>query len=256
VITLLHRLRVRQVAGRINARFTERLAERDLVAQELQDTLLQGFLSASMQVHVARERLPEDSPVKPILTRSLCLMSKVIEEGRNALRGIRATGTLSPNLEDAFAQIPKEFSSRDTNEAPVEFRLSVEGPKKALNPLLRDEIYRIGREGLTNAFRHASARHVEVELTYGARDFRLVVCDDGRGVDQDALQQGPNGHGGLSLMRERAHRMGASFHVFSRPSAGTEVYLSVPGCVAYEGGTHRQDATPALPGEDSTAATG
>jgi len=233
IVWLLHRLRIRQISSGINARFAERLAERNLVAQELHDTLLQGFLSASMQVHVARDRLAEDSPIRPTLTRSLELMDQVIAEGRNALRGIRSTTTVSLNLEEALAQIPQEFVSTAANERP-EFHLFVEGRRKPLNPLLRDEVYRIGREGLTNAFRHANANRVEIELTYGSRDFRLRVSDDGCGVDQNTLQGDRDRPSGLSRMRERADRIGARLLISSSPSAGTEFYLSVPGCVAYQ----------------------
>jgi signal transduction histidine kinase len=100
--------------------------------------------------------------------------------------------------------------------------------------LVRDEIYRIGREALTNAFRHARADHIKIELQYGSRDFRLLVYDDGCGVDPQMLHAGQDGHRGLSGMRERANRMGAEFRFFSSPSAGTEVYLSVPGRIAYQ----------------------
>ena len=85
-----YRLRVRQVARQLSIRFEERLAERTHIAQELHDTLLQGFVSASMQLHVAVDRLPEDSPAKPSLRRVLDLMGKVIDEGRNAVRGLRS----------------------------------------------------------------------------------------------------------------------------------------------------------------------
>ena len=88
----------------------------------------------------------------------------MIEEGRSALRGLRSTSGVSLDLEAAFAQIQQEFSREGANERPVEFRLIVEGRQKPLNPLLRDEIYRIGREALTNAFRHARANHVRIEL--------------------------------------------------------------------------------------------
>src|SRR6185503_9356757 len=91
-----------------------------------------------------------------------------------------------------------------------------------------------GREGLTNAFRHAHAGSVEIELSYGSSDFRLVVRDDGCGVDPTILQAARDGHRGLLGMRERADRMGARFNVFSRLSAGTELCLSVPGCIAYQ----------------------
>ncbi|MGO9261205.1 MAG: triple tyrosine motif-containing protein [Bryobacteraceae bacterium] len=230
-VLLLHWVRVRLISTRINARFAERLADRNLVAQELHDTLLQGFLSASMQVHIARDRLPDDSPVKPMLSRSLELMAQVIEEGRNALRGIRSSSMVSPNLEEAFAQMRQEFRE------PHEFHLFVEGQKKALDPFLRDEIYRIGREGLTNAFRHAQATRVEIELQYGSRDFRLLVRDDGRGIDERKLKS-RNGQGGFCRMHEQATRIGGRLQVFSAPSGGTEVELLVPGGIAYEGPPH------------------
>src|SRR5581483_4654661 len=100
---------MRQVAARIKARFDERLAERTRIAQELHDTLLQGFLSTSMQVHVAVDRLPDDSTAKPILNRSLELMRQVIEEGRNAVRGLRSSHSASLDLEEAFAAVGQEI---------------------------------------------------------------------------------------------------------------------------------------------------
>jgi signal transduction histidine kinase len=160
ILSLAYQLRVRHIAAEINARFEERLDERTRIAQELHDTLLQGFLSASMQVHVATDQLAEDSPIKPMLTRSLDVMGQVIEEGRNALRGLRSSRTLSLDLEQAFAGIQKEFDTEGTDETPVEFRVMSDGRQRPLNPLLRDEIYRIGREALTNAFRHSRANRI------------------------------------------------------------------------------------------------
>ena len=87
----LYRLRVRQVARQLSVRFEARLAERTHIAQELHDTLLQGFVSASMQLHVAVDRLPEDSPAKTSLGRVADLMGRVIDEGRNAVRGLRSS---------------------------------------------------------------------------------------------------------------------------------------------------------------------
>jgi len=233
MVWLLYRLRIRQIAARDKVRLEERLDERTRIAQELHDTLLQGFLSISMQVHVATDRLPEDSPSKPTLNRSLELMRQVIEEGRNAVRGLRSSRSLSLDLEDAFARIQEELNAGGTSES-AEFRVIIEGRQRALNPLLRDEIYRIGREGLTNAFRHSGADRIDVELEYGAGDFRLLVRDDGCGIDPQILRTGRVGHWGLSGMRDWADRMGARLHVFSSPGAGTEIHLSVPGHIAYQ----------------------
>jgi nitrate/nitrite-specific signal transduction histidine kinase len=84
-----------------------------------------------------------------------------------------------------------------------------------------------------NAFRHASARHIEVELHYAPDRFRLRVRDEGVGIDEHVLKTGLDGHWGLVGMRERAERIRAQLHVFSRPSAGTEVQLDVPSTVAF-----------------------
>jgi signal transduction histidine kinase len=225
----LYRVRVRQVARQLNVRFEERLAERTRIAQELHDTLLQGFLSASMQLHVVADRLPEDSPAKPPLARVLDLMRRVIDEGRNAVRGLRSTSSPLHDLEQAFSGISGELGG---GKQP-EYRVIVEGRARPLNPIIRDEVYRIGREALVNAFRHADAERVELELEYGSSALRMLVRDNGRGIDEHVLQAGSDGHWGLPGMRERAQRIGARFKVWSRPEAGTEIELSVPGHIAF-----------------------
>jgi len=214
--------------------FRLRLEERTRVAQELHDTLLQGFLSASMQLHVAADSLPADSPAKPLLSRVLQLVGEVIEEGRDAVRGLRSSHSGSLDLEEAFSQIRQELAVQDD----IDFRVIVEGPTQPLHPIFRDEVYRIGREALVNAFRHARAKTVEVELEYGARHFRFLVRDNGCGIDPNVLQLGREGHWGLPGMRERAERIGARLHVWSSSTAGTEIELSVPGHIAFQ---HRPD---------------
>jgi signal transduction histidine kinase/ligand-binding sensor domain-containing protein len=223
------RYRVGRVRAALNLRFEERLAERTRIAQELHDTLLQGFLSVSMQVHVAADLLPEQSPSRPLLMRALQLMQQVIDEGRNTVRGLRMSSTTYAPLETALSQIKQEVGADDN----ADFRVVVEGRRRELHPILRDEVYRIGREALINAFRHARARHIELELNYSADGFRLFVRDDGIGIDEQVLDGGRDGHWGLVGIRERAERIGAQLHVFSRPSAGTEVELDVPSKLAF-----------------------
>jgi len=235
-IVLLYRLRLRQATNRINLSFQERLAERTRIAQELHDTLLQGFLSASMQVHVAADRLPDDSAVKPTLNRALELMRQVIDEGRNAVRGLRSTRSASLDLEQSFARIQQEIAGSDPDSERVEFRVVVGGERRPLHPVLRDEVYRIGREAVINAFRHAHAGKIEMELRYSARNLTLMVRDDGRGIDPNMLKAGRDGHFGLVGMRERADRIGARLQVMSSASAGTEIELSIPGNIVFQNG--------------------
>lgn len=225
----VYQLRLRQLTRQLNVRFEERLAERTRIAQELHDTLLQGFLSASMQLHVAADRLPPDSPSKSSLDRVLQLMTQVIDEGRNAVRGLRSPESGSKSLEQALARIQQELALEEN----VDFRIIVDGDPRPLHPVLRDEIFRIGREALVNAFRHSGARAIEVEIGYAASYLRLLVRDDGRGIDPQTLRTGREGHWGLTGMRERAERIGAKLRVWSRPGGGTEVELSVPGHRAF-----------------------
>ncbi|HET6975928.1 MAG TPA: sensor histidine kinase [Pyrinomonadaceae bacterium] len=231
VIALLafYRWRVRELRTQLTLRFEERLAERTRIAQDLHDTLLQGLVSASMQLHVANDHIGADSPAKPLVGRVMQLMSQVIQEGRDAVRGLRSTSGNADDLETAFSRAGQEFG----NEEVADCRVIVEGAPKQLHPIIRDEAYRIGREALANAFRHSKASKIEVELEYSNKQLRILVRDDGTGIDPDVLQSGRDGHWGLAGMRERAESIGARLKVWSRANAGTEVELLIPSQVAF-----------------------
>jgi signal transduction histidine kinase/ligand-binding sensor domain-containing protein len=226
----MFRLRLLHLSRRLNRRFEAQLAERARLAQELHDTLLQGFISASMQLHVATAGLPADSPVVPSLTRVLDLMGRVIEDGRNAVRGLRSARSAPHDLEQAFADLRNE----QPEAGQTDYRVIVEGEARALHPLVRDEVYKIGREALVNAFRHARAQSVEVELDYAPGRLRMDVRDDGRGIDPAIASSGADGHWGLAGMRERAEKIGGQLTIRSRGGAGTEVELTVPGPAAFD----------------------
>ena len=225
----LYRWRVHELRNQLTLRFEERLAERTRIAQDLHDTLLQGLVSASMQLHVANDLLPDDSPSKPIVGRVMQLMGQVIEEGRDAVRGLRSTSGTADDLETAFSRAGQEFG----NEKVKDCRVIVEGTPRQLHPIIRDEAYRIGREALANAFRHSEASKIEIELEYSTKQLRILVRDDGVGIDPDVLQSGRDGHWGLTGMRERAESVGARLKVWSRANAGTEVELLIPSQVAF-----------------------
>jgi len=205
-------------------RAEERLNERTRIARELHDTLLQGFISASMQLHVAADQIPDESPGRPLLDRVLQLMGQVIEEGRNAVRGFRSIDKEPEDLEQAFARVQQELAQ----ERPFNCRIVVAGHPQHLRDDVRHEVYSIGREALVNAFRHSAAKMIEVQLEYSADRLRLLLRDDGCGIDPGVLDSGREGHWGLSGMRERAEKIGAVLRIWSRKNAGTEVELSVP----------------------------
>ena len=228
----IYRLRLRQVAARMEARLEERLVERERIARDLHDTLLQGVASAYMQLDVANDRLPDDSPAKPLVQRVLSLMARVSEEGRNAIRSLRSPDSQRSDLEELLALVPDEVGTPNM----LDFRLVVEGKPRDLHPVVREEVYRVSREATINAFRHAQATSIEVEIEYAPRKLAITVRDNGSGIDAQLLQTGREGHFGLSNMRERAEKIHAKLDVLSRPGAGTEVQLSVPGKVAYDRG--------------------
>ena len=225
-----HRYRLHQMSKRLNERLEERLAERTRVAQELHDTLLQGVLSASMQLQIAIDQLPQDSPALPLLNRVVQLMGQVVNEGRNTVRGLRSSVESADDLKSCFCRIPQELAVHDG----IDFRVVVQGASKPLRSVIRDDVYSIGREALVNAFRHSEASYIDVELEYAPHQLRIVVRDDGCGIDSHVLESGRDGHWGLSGMRERAERIGARLKVLSRTGAGTEVELRVPANVAFE----------------------
>jgi signal transduction histidine kinase len=175
------------------------------------------------------DKLPEESPAKPLLARALQVTDQVIEEGRNTVRGFRSTAAETPGLELAFSRVPLEL---DFGEQ-IDFRVMVDGDPQSLHPVIRDEVYSIAREALVNSFRHSGATRITVELHYSASQLRVLVRDDGCGIDQQVLEAGRAGHWGLSGMRERAQRIGATLKFVSRDPAGTEVELSVPGNIAF-----------------------
>jgi hypothetical protein len=233
VVIAVYRFRLRRITNTLNVRFEERLAERTRIAQELHDTLLQGFLSASMQLHVAAERLPDETAAKPAIQKVQSLMGYVIDEGRNAVQGLRTDDAATKDLAQSLSGVQAEIAAENPEGVQPQFHLVVEGEVRTMHPLLRDEIYKIGREALVNAFRHAEAEEIGLELHYGEREFRMTVRDNGRGVGSDVLRSGREGHWGLPGMRERAEKIGGRFAVRSSPRGGTEVELVVPGAVAF-----------------------
>ena len=227
-VLAFYNYRLHQSSRQLHLRFEERLAERTQVAQELHDTLLQGVISASMQLHITVDGLPEDLPAKSSLTHVLQIMGQVVEEGRSALKRLRSSdGGNSLDLEQAFSRIRQELAA----EEEIDFRIIVEGRPRPVHPIIRDEVYRIGREALLNAFRRSRAKRIEVMLIYRAKHLRVVISNKGGGIDSQVSKRDEV----LSSMRERAERIGARLKVRRLAAAGTEVELSVPGHVAFQG---------------------
>jgi len=230
----LYRRHLRRIRREFDMRLDERVNERTRIARDLHDTLLQSFQGLMLRLQVGVDQLPPGR-AKEVLEDALKQGDQAIAEGRDSIHDLRSSTIVGNELAGAVAAIGDEMASADS----ATFRLVVEGSPRELHPILRDEICRIAREAVRNAFLHAKAARIEAEITYGDRLLRLRVRDDGRGMDPAMLEEGRPGHYGLPGMRERAERIGAQLNVWSAIGAGTEVELSLPGAIAYRTATGR-----------------
>jgi signal transduction histidine kinase/ligand-binding sensor domain-containing protein len=231
----LYQLRLRQMAREFNAGLEARVNERTRIARELHDSLLQGFHGMMFRLQAARDMLPgQPSEALRALDIALERGDKAIAEGRDTVSDLREPIVGDSDLAQALTALGEELAEQsDKGRVPC-VRVLLEGKERELNPMLRDEIYRIGREAMRNAFRHAKAQKIEAEITYSDSEFLLHVRDDGGGIGPEVANQGARaGHWGLPGMRERAKSFGGNLEVWSEHEAGTEIELRVPASIAY-----------------------
>jgi signal transduction histidine kinase/ligand-binding sensor domain-containing protein len=224
----LYRLRLHQIAQGFNARMEERVAERTRLARDLHDTLLQGFQGLMLRLQALDDLLPAGE-AKEELEQTLDRADQVVAEGRKAVHNLRLSTVVTNDLARAVNALGDELSREDS----ATFGFLLEGQAQELHPIVRDEVYRITREALRNAFSHARARHIEAEIIYAENLFRLRIRDDGEGIAPAILEDGRPGHYGLPGMRERAAEIGAKLDIWSGVGTGTEVDLSIAGSIAY-----------------------
>jgi ligand-binding sensor domain-containing protein/signal transduction histidine kinase len=229
ILWSLYQRRLKQVTGSIQGRMQERLGERERIARELHDTLLQGIQGLILRFQAIAERLPSDDPTRRMLENTLDRADEVITQGRDRIRHLRHFPEATLSLAEALARTGKELSQ----DGSIAFVPSVQGDVSPLHPLVRDEAYWIGREALVNAFQHAHATLIELEVTYDQKRLVVRVRDDGQGMDLKVLAVGKPEHWGLRGMRERAKKIGGQMQTWSRLGAGTEVELTVPSAIAY-----------------------
>jgi signal transduction histidine kinase len=193
----------------------------------LHDTLLQSFQGLMLRLQAVSDLLSEGK-AKDQLEQSLQRADQAIAEGRSAVYDLRSSATATNDLAQAVKALGDEMATQN-----VAFRLVVEGASRDLHPIIRDELYRITREALRNAFSHARAHHIEAEIAYAERLLRLRIRDDGTGITPEMLKEGRPGHYGLPGMRERARQIGAKLIIWSGSGAGTELELRIAGSIAY-----------------------
>jgi signal transduction histidine kinase len=226
----LYKVRTRQLAAEVRGRLEARLAERERIARELHDTLLQGVQGLMLRFHTVASRISQRDPARALMEQALERADQVLGEGRDRVKELRATA-------DNEADLPHALAAEGEQLALIhgaQFRTSVEGAHRDLHPIVRQEVLLITREALGNAFRHSGAQHIEAEISYAQAVLHVRIRDDGRGIDTDVLDAGGRpGHFGLLGMRERAEQIRAQLKIWSKPGAGTEIDVQVPASVAY-----------------------
>ncbi len=224
------RLRIGSIARQLQERLAERVAERERIARELHDTLLQSLFGLTLRFHTAANRLPVGDPAREALDDALQQSDKVMQEGRERVLNLRARHTESASLADALAEIGNQLRAIH----PANFQISVQGRPRPLDAIVQEEILLIGREALTNAFSHSGAQNILAELSYQTAALHVCVSDDGRGIDEGVLKAGyRSGHWGLPGMRERAGKMRGELRVGRSRNGGTQIDLQVPAAIVY-----------------------
>jgi len=237
----LYQLRLAQVAQEFNMRLEERVNERTRIARELHDTLLQSFQGLLLRFQSVLKVLPE-RPVEAEqrLERALDQATKAIAEARDSVQGLRLSAIETNDLVQSITTIGEELSAGGTDPNSPAIHVEVGGAPRNLKPIVRDEVYRVAGEALRNAFRHAQALYIVVEIRYDEREFRLRVHDDGKGIDEDAARRRTSaGHFGLHGMHERAEMVGGRLDVWSKVDSGTELQLTIPAAIAYAASPRR-----------------
>jgi ligand-binding sensor domain-containing protein/signal transduction histidine kinase len=228
-----YRLRIHYLTEQVKLQFEVRFAERNRIARDLHDTLLQSFQGLLLRFQAVENMLPGNPlQARKSLETAISYAARAITEGRDAVQELRRdeSGTA---LIDTLTSLGEELRLTD-NEGSPSYRVLLEGTPRQLHPGLQDDLYRISREAVANAFRHAHATSIELDIRYDPRMLRLRIRDDGIGMDRDILASGGReGHWGLPGMQERARAMKGNLEIWSEQNRGTEIELTVPANIAY-----------------------
>jgi signal transduction histidine kinase len=228
------RQKSRRLRRRLEERFIARAEERARIARELHDSLLQGLQGLMFRLHAVRQLLPERSlEAITMLDAALQRGDEAIAEGRRAVGDLRESALVRVALAETIAALGQEFAGSSPDPKP-KYEVLLEGKPVVLEPWIHDEVYRIAREAIRNAFQHARATRIEAEVAFGGSQLSIRIRDDGVGIDPQIIALGRReDHWGLIGMRERAVSFGGALVVRSECGIGTEVELRVPGKIAY-----------------------
>jgi signal transduction histidine kinase len=222
-------LRMRQAIFKTQLRMSERLVERERIARDLHDTLLQGFQGVLLRFQTIAKRLNGDQTVQREMEDTIQRADTVLSDARDKVWQLRATSRTYDDLAGFLTAAAADLSS----QWRANFSLHVIGTPRPLITGAFDEICAIAQEALANAFQHSEAKEIEVELHFNQSEFRVRICDNGLGLPPNARERNEKTkHWGLLGMQERAKKLSAQLAVLGQ-EGGTEVQLTVPASVCY-----------------------
>jgi signal transduction histidine kinase len=199
------------------------MAERARIADDLHDTLLQGFTGVNLQLAAAELTLPGSPEVAAAtLVRIQRLAEESLREARERVWEMRETAAASDDLSTALEAVARDR----TAGLPITVVVSASGAAGRLPRAVGDAAFRIGREAIMNVVRHAEASRIEIHLDFREQTFALEVRDDGRGLGSGEASK--RGHFGIEGMKNRARHQGGRCEVRPRPGGGTIVAVEMP----------------------------
>ena len=215
-----------EIQAALRARFEAALAERTRIAQELHDTLLQGFAGVTLQLKAAELALPDQPDVAAeTLARVHRLATEALREARESVWDLRGSELDERDLIEALRGRAKAA----TGGSSLVVSVTARGEPRRLPRHIEAAALRVGREALANAAKHAEASRIDIDLQFDAALLALQIRDDGRGFSQDQLETAiGNGHFGITSMQERARQAGGTCEVGPGVTGGTVVTLRLP----------------------------
>ena len=226
ILLFLYFIRLRQLKRQIRLGLEMRHAERERIARELHDTLLQTIQGSKLVADGVKDSdIPHSA--RQSMEKLSTWLGKAMDEGRAALDSLRGSDVQTGELAESLGE-----AAEDGAPASMQVAMSASGDARLLHPAVRDEVHRIASEAVRNACTHSSGSLLTIQVKYG-RDLTIHIEDNGRGFDKEFIAAGRPGHFGIAGMKERATKIGAHMSIETQVGKGTRLILTVPGRIIY-----------------------
>jgi len=226
LVWAIYALRLRQATERVRQHEQTRMAERERIARDLHDTLLQSLQGLILRFQSITTRIPHDQAARADMEVALQRADAVVIEGRDSVLDLRTPSTETDFVIMIGGAIAKIAVSQRVS-------LHSEGRPRRVNLAVAEELKQIIEEAVRNAARHSNGSAIDVVIAFGQKMLSVSISDDGVGIDAEVAVEGRRGHYGLTGMQERAARIKAKFAIARGAEGGTLAEISTPARFAY-----------------------